>query len=132
MGKSCYLVGTIVMIPAALNEIFGEWICHLAFCSIWVSFDVMLCSASVLNVCLISIDRYVSITFKAAGIITIVPTNKSVKLNERINILETVRSFLVDITAIKTTLFPTIVIVMIKNKKHPIAILCILFYMGFV
>ena len=54
-------VGTIVMIPAALNEIFGEWICHLAFCSIWVSFDVMLCSASVLNVCLISIDRYVSI-----------------------------------------------------------------------
>jgi hypothetical protein len=29
----------------------------------------------------------------------------------------------VDITAIKTTLFPTIVIVMIKNKIHPIAIL---------
>jgi hypothetical protein len=29
----------------------------------------------------------------------------------------------VDITAIKTTPFPTIVIVMIKNKKHPIAIL---------
>lgn len=54
-------VGTIVMIPAALNEIFGEWILHHFFCSIWVSFDVMLCSASVLNVCLISIDRYISI-----------------------------------------------------------------------
>lgn len=54
-------VGTVVMIPAAINEIFGEWIMHHAFCSIWVSFDVMLTSASVLNVCLISIDRYVSI-----------------------------------------------------------------------
>ncbi|XP_063409973.1 5-hydroxytryptamine receptor 6-like [Mytilus trossulus] len=54
-------VGTIVMIPAAINEIFGEWILHHSFCSIWVSFDVMLTSASVLNVCLISIDRYISI-----------------------------------------------------------------------
>ena len=55
------LVGTIVMIPAALVEIFREWILHPKFCSIWVSFDVMLCSASILNVCLISIDRYIAI-----------------------------------------------------------------------
>ncbi|XP_060085627.1 5-hydroxytryptamine receptor 6-like [Ylistrum balloti] len=54
-------VGTIVMIPAALNEIFGEWLLARAFCSIWVSFDVMLTSASILNVCLISIDRYIAI-----------------------------------------------------------------------
>lgn len=55
------LVGTIVMIPAALNEIFKEWILSKGFCSIWVSFDVMLTSTSILNVCLISIDRYVAI-----------------------------------------------------------------------
>ncbi|XP_069111054.1 5-hydroxytryptamine receptor 6-like [Argopecten irradians] len=54
-------VGTIVMIPAALNEIFGEWLLAREFCSIWVSFDVMLTSASILNVCLISIDRYIAI-----------------------------------------------------------------------
>lgn len=54
-------VGTIVMIPAALNEVFGKWLLAREFCSIWVSFDVMLTSASILNVCLISIDRYIAI-----------------------------------------------------------------------
>ncbi|OWF55376.1 5-hydroxytryptamine receptor 6-like [Mizuhopecten yessoensis] len=54
-------VGTIVMMPAALNEIFDQWILAREFCSIWVSFDVMLTSASILNVCLISIDRYIAI-----------------------------------------------------------------------
>ncbi|KAK3598200.1 hypothetical protein CHS0354_031937 [Potamilus streckersoni] len=55
------LVGIVVMVPATLNEIFREWILLKAFCSVWVAFDVMLCSASILNVCLISLDRYVAI-----------------------------------------------------------------------
>ena len=55
------LVGTIVMIPAALIEIFQEWILAETFCSIWAGFDVMLSSASILNVCLISLDRYIAI-----------------------------------------------------------------------
>ncbi|XP_041377301.1 5-hydroxytryptamine receptor 6-like [Gigantopelta aegis] len=55
------LVGTVVMIPAALNETIVEWVLGVEFCSIWASFDVMLCSASILNVCLISLDRYMSI-----------------------------------------------------------------------
>lgn len=56
-----FLVGTVVMIPAMLNEIFDEWVLSQTFCSIWASFDVMLCSASILNVCLISLDRYLVI-----------------------------------------------------------------------
>ncbi|XP_062574573.1 5-hydroxytryptamine receptor 6-like [Saccostrea cucullata] len=56
-----FLLGSIVMIPSALQIIFQEWIFQHEFCSVWVSFDVMLSSASVLNVCLISIDRYISI-----------------------------------------------------------------------
>ena len=55
------LVGTIVMIPAALSEIFQEWILAESFCSIWAGFDVMFSSASVLNVCLISLDRYIAV-----------------------------------------------------------------------
>ncbi|KAL3862160.1 hypothetical protein ACJMK2_008148 [Sinanodonta woodiana] len=55
------LVGIVVMVPATLNEIFREWILFKGFCSVWVAFDVMLCSASILNVCLISLDRYVAI-----------------------------------------------------------------------
>lgn len=56
-----FLLGSIVMIPAALQELFHEWVLIHEFCPVWVSFDVMLSSASVLNVCLISIDRYISI-----------------------------------------------------------------------
>lgn len=55
------LLGTVVMIPATLNEVFGRWVLARFFCVIWASFDVMLCSASVLNVCLISLDRYIAI-----------------------------------------------------------------------
>nr|WNH96630.1 5-HT6 [Sinonovacula constricta] len=55
------LLGTVVMIPATLNEIFDQWIMAEEFCVIWAGFDVMLCSASILNVCLISLDRYIAI-----------------------------------------------------------------------
>ncbi|KAL8601838.1 hypothetical protein ACOMHN_020573 [Nucella lapillus] len=55
------LVGTVVMVPAALSEACHRWVLGEAFCPVWASFDVMLCSASVLNVCLISFDRYLSI-----------------------------------------------------------------------
>ena len=55
------LVGTVVMVPATLSEVCQRWVLGEAFCPVWASFDVMLCSASVLNVCLISFDRYLSI-----------------------------------------------------------------------
>ena len=55
------LVGTVVMVPATLAEICQQWVFGSSFCPVWASFDVMLCSASVLNVCLISFDRYLSI-----------------------------------------------------------------------
>ncbi|XP_045159152.1 5-hydroxytryptamine receptor 6-like [Mercenaria mercenaria] len=55
------LVGTVVMIPAVLSEIFQRWILAHSFCVFWAGFDVMLCSASILNVCLISLDRYIAI-----------------------------------------------------------------------
>ncbi|KAK7490962.1 hypothetical protein BaRGS_00017834 [Batillaria attramentaria] len=55
------LVGTVVMVPAALSEVCQQWVLGTSFCPVWASFDVMLCSASVLNVCLISFDRYLSI-----------------------------------------------------------------------
>ncbi|KAH3849370.1 5-hydroxytryptamine receptor 6-like [Dreissena polymorpha] len=55
------LLATVVMIPATLNEIFQRWIMLHSFCVVWAGFDVMLCSASVLNVCLISLDRYIAV-----------------------------------------------------------------------
>ena len=55
------LLATVVMIPATLNEMFHRWVLADGFCVVWAGFDVMLCSASVLNVCLISLDRYIAV-----------------------------------------------------------------------
>ncbi|XP_066297347.1 5-hydroxytryptamine receptor 6-like [Branchiostoma lanceolatum] len=56
------LVGALVMPPAALTTLFGQWVFPQPFCPVWVSFDVMLCSASILNLCAISLDRFIQIT----------------------------------------------------------------------
>ncbi|XP_068097849.1 5-hydroxytryptamine receptor 6 [Hyperolius riggenbachi] len=55
------MVGLVVMPPAMLNELYGRWILDTEFCCIWYSFDVMCCSASILNLCVISLDRYLLI-----------------------------------------------------------------------
>nr|XP_006642180.1 PREDICTED: 5-hydroxytryptamine receptor 6 [Lepisosteus oculatus] len=55
------MVGLAVMPPAMLNALCGRWVLAPGLCSVWVSFDVMCCSASILNLCLISLDRYLLI-----------------------------------------------------------------------
>ncbi|KFP70803.1 5-hydroxytryptamine receptor 6, partial [Acanthisitta chloris] len=55
------MVGLVVMPPAMLNQLYGRWVLQRDFCSLWSSFDVMCCSASILNLCIISLDRYLLI-----------------------------------------------------------------------
>ncbi|TNN74560.1 5-hydroxytryptamine receptor 6 [Liparis tanakae] len=55
------MVAVVVMPPAMLNVLCGAWVLWPAFCPIWLCFDVMCCSASILNLCAISLDRYVFI-----------------------------------------------------------------------
>nr|XP_025968265.1 5-hydroxytryptamine receptor 6 [Dromaius novaehollandiae] len=55
------MVGLVVMPPAMLNQLYGRWVLRGDFCSLWYAFDVMCCSASILNLCLISWDRYLLI-----------------------------------------------------------------------
>ncbi|XP_037235531.1 5-hydroxytryptamine receptor 6 [Falco rusticolus] len=55
------MVGLVVMPPAMLNQLYGRWVLRGDFCSLWYSFDVMCCSASILNLCIISLDRYLLI-----------------------------------------------------------------------
>jgi len=40
----------------------GYWAFGDVLCQLWLSTDVLLCTASILNLCLISLDRYWSIT----------------------------------------------------------------------
>ncbi|XP_015737788.1 5-hydroxytryptamine receptor 6 isoform X2 [Coturnix japonica] len=55
------MVGLVVMPPAMLNQLYGHWVLRGDFCSLWCAFDVMCCSASILNLCVISLDRYLLI-----------------------------------------------------------------------
>jgi hypothetical protein len=42
---------------------FGQvWIFGDVWCSIWLAVDVWMCTASILNLCAISLDRYVAVT----------------------------------------------------------------------
>lgn len=55
------LVASLVMTFAVANDILGFWIFGQVFCNIWLSFDVMCSTASILNLCAISLDRYIHI-----------------------------------------------------------------------
>lgn len=44
------------------NELMGYWIFGAIWCSIHGAMDVLLCTSSIMNICLISLDRYWSIT----------------------------------------------------------------------
>lgn len=49
--------------PFALyQEISTSWGLGPSLCNLWVSFDVTCCTASILNLCTISVDRYLTIT----------------------------------------------------------------------
>ena len=54
-------VSIIVMTFAVANEILGYWVFGVEFCSVWISFDVLFSTASILNLCAISCDRYLHI-----------------------------------------------------------------------
>ena len=56
------LVAVLVMPLAIMVEVTGRWKLGVALCDMWVSCDVLLCTASILNLCCISLDRYFAIT----------------------------------------------------------------------
>lgn len=62
LAVSDLCVAVLVMPIALLNELGDVWPFGTLFCDIWVSFDVLSCTASILNLCAISVDRYWAIT----------------------------------------------------------------------
>ncbi|XP_055737951.1 D(3) dopamine receptor isoform X1 [Salvelinus fontinalis] len=56
------LVASLVMPWAVYLEVVGgAWLFSRMYCNIFVTLDVMMCTASILNLCAISIDRYTAV-----------------------------------------------------------------------
>jgi len=56
------LVAVLVMPLAAVNEIGSRWFFGAAACDAFVSFDVLCCTASILHLVAIAVDRYWAVT----------------------------------------------------------------------
>lgn len=57
------LVGAVVMPFSIISEIvIGSWTFGETWCDLWHSFDVLASTASIMNLCAISLDRYLAIT----------------------------------------------------------------------
>ncbi|KAK2891407.1 hypothetical protein Q8A67_014050 [Cirrhinus molitorella] len=61
LAVSDLFVALLVMPWKAVAEVAGFWPFG-AFCDIWVAFDIMCSTASILNLCVISVDRYWAIS----------------------------------------------------------------------
>ncbi|XP_067852022.1 histamine H2 receptor-like [Heptranchias perlo] len=55
------LVACLVMPFSIIYEVTGIWMFGRLFCKVWISFDVMFCTASIVTLCFISLDRYCSV-----------------------------------------------------------------------
>lgn len=54
-------VASLVMTFAVVNDLLEYWVFGPQFCDTWIAFDVMCSTASILNLCAISLDRYIHI-----------------------------------------------------------------------
>ncbi|KAF2366166.1 G protein-coupled receptor rhodopsin-like [Trinorchestia longiramus] len=89
------LVGLLVMPFSAVYDSFSYWFFGQDFCDVWHSFDVLASSASILNLCVISLDRYWAITDPLSY-----PTRMSPKRAGRLIALVWVCSALISFPAI--------------------------------
>uniref|UniRef100_H2ZCJ8 G-protein coupled receptors family 1 profile domain-containing protein n=1 Tax=Ciona savignyi TaxID=51511 RepID=H2ZCJ8_CIOSA len=54
----------VLVVPFSLtNELLGHWPFGAVYCRIYLSVDILLCTASIWNICVIGLDRYISVKY---------------------------------------------------------------------
>ncbi|CAI5654966.1 unnamed protein product [Oreochromis niloticus] len=61
LAVSDLFVAVLVMPWEAITEVTNTWLFG-RFCDVWIAFDIMCSTASILNLCIISVDRYWAIS----------------------------------------------------------------------
>ena len=56
------MLGLVVLPFSAMYEVFDLWLFGNIWCSIWLAVDVWMCTASILHLVVISLDRYIAVT----------------------------------------------------------------------
>ena len=62
LAASDLLLGMFVLPFSSTEEVLQGWIFGNVWCSVWLAVDVWLSTASILNLCAISLDRYIAIS----------------------------------------------------------------------
>uniref|UniRef100_K7FSK9 Adrenoceptor alpha 1D n=1 Tax=Pelodiscus sinensis TaxID=13735 RepID=K7FSK9_PELSI len=57
------LLSTTVLPFSATLEVLDSWAFGRVFCDIWAAVDVLCCSASIMSLCIISVDRYIGVKY---------------------------------------------------------------------
>jgi len=56
------LLGVSVLPFSTALETIDRWVFGQTFCDVWAAMDVLCCTASILSLCVISVDRYIGVT----------------------------------------------------------------------
>ncbi|XP_048875928.1 alpha-2B adrenergic receptor-like [Brienomyrus brachyistius] len=56
------LVATLIIPFSLANELMGYWYFHSTWCEIYLALDVFFCTSSIVHLCAISLDRYLSVS----------------------------------------------------------------------
>ncbi len=57
------LLSSVVLPFSAASEALDRWVFGRTFCNVWTALDVLCCTASILSLCVISVDRCMAVSY---------------------------------------------------------------------
>ena len=63
LAVSDFLLAVVVLPLSTINECLGRWPLGYVACNVWLTVDVLCCTASIWNLCMIAVDRCSAIVY---------------------------------------------------------------------